>query len=131
MKFRGFKMKKALVAIVSLLLAMGSTAAPAMASGNESDWAGNGSSESNGNFSISEQCSNGEYDGTYLLWVLTASKATKASIDLDGPGGSAPVAMTKMGGGSFHYVQTFPDTFVRPMVGLVAAFTTASTRRRP
>jgi len=115
-------MKKALVAIVSLLLAMGSTAAPAMASGNESDWAGNGSSESNGNFSISEQCSNGEYDGTYLLWVLTASKATKASIDLDGPGGSAPVAMTKMGGGSFHYVQTFPDTFVRPMVGLVAAF---------
>ena len=115
-------MKKALVALLSLLLALGSTAAPALAYANTANWAGNGSSVNNGVFNVdTSTCTGGEYNGVYLLWVLTAKNATHANIDFDGAGGAAPAAMTKMGGGSFHYVQTFPNGFVAPMVGLVSA----------
>lgn len=44
-------------------------------------------------------------DGPYLLWVLTATKATSAQIT--GPWGTA--AMTKVSGGTFKYVSGWYD----------------------
>lgn len=62
---------------------------------------------------VTELCgaANGaDADGPYLLWVLTATKATSATILL--PGASEPVAMTKFGNGTFKYVSGWydPDT---------------------
>lgn len=46
-----------------------------------------------------------DVDGPYLLWVLTASKATAA--DITGPWGTVP--MTKFGNGTFKYVSGWYD----------------------
>jgi hypothetical protein len=54
-----------------------------------------------------------EVDGPYLLWVLTATGATKADIT-GAPGTSGTVAMTKFGNGTFKYVSAYasPGTLV-------------------
>jgi len=63
---------------------------------------------------ITELCGveNGaDADGPYLLWVLTATKATSA--DITGPWGG-PVAMTKTGNGTFKYVSTWYNPATLP-----------------
>jgi len=65
---------------------------------------------------ITELCGveNGaDADGPYLLWVLTATKATSA--DITGPWGG-PVAMTKTGNGTFKYVSSWYDPDTLPSV---------------
>lgn len=51
-----------------------------------------------------------EVDGPYLLWVLTAPRATHA--DITGPWGTA--AMTKYGNGAFKYVSDFYNLSTLP-----------------
>ncbi len=49
-------------------------------------------------------------EGPYLLWVLTASKATNA--DITGPWGTA--SMTKFGNGTFKYISAWYDPSTLP-----------------
>ena len=95
--------------ISGLMIAMAATAvqaAPASAYSNTKDWVGHGTHEVDSEFTLdTEICGieNGApVDGPYIYWVLTASRANNAHIDIDGNGA---VAMTKMGKGSFHYLQ--------------------------
>jgi hypothetical protein len=67
-------------------------------------WNGNGFYQG---IPISEQCGieNGApVNGPYLLWILTATKATNATIAI---GSSINQAMSQRRNGSFRYVQTF------------------------
>lgn len=62
---------------------------------------------------VTELCgvANGaEVDGAYLLWVLTATSASKA--DITGPWGTAD--MTKFGNGAFKYVSAWFDPSTLP-----------------
>lgn len=63
-----------------------------------------------------------DVDGPYLLWVLTATKATNA--DITGPWGQAP--MTKSGGGTFKYISGWYDPSTLP--GNVVATYDGSTK---
>ncbi len=51
-----------------------------------------------------------EVDGPYLLWILTANKASQA--DITGPWGTA--AMTKFANGTFKYVSAWYDPQTLP-----------------
>jgi hypothetical protein len=63
-----------------------------------------------------------EVDGPYILWVMTANRATAA--DITGPWGTA--AMTQSGGGSFKYVSGWYD--LGPLIGVVkSTYNNAST----
>lgn len=78
-------------------------------------WNGNGIYPTGDFTPISEQCGieNGApVNGPYLLWILTATKATSATIAI---GSSITTAMSRQGNGSFRYVQTFSSgTFTAP-----------------
>jgi len=70
-------------------------------------WNGNGVYPTGDFMPISEICgiANGApVDGPYLLWILTATKATNATIAI---GSSINQAMSPRRNGSFRYVQTF------------------------
>jgi len=110
-------MKKALVGLLGLIIAISGVSAPSFAYSNTTWWQGNGAStDGNGNFQLgTEDCGpDAEYNGNYILWVLTASAASNATIDLDGNGPLAPIQMMKRGGGSFHFVQTFDGPLIAP-----------------
>jgi hypothetical protein len=75
-------------------------------------WKGNGFYQG---IPVSEQCGieNGApVNGPYLLWILTATKATNATIAIET---TIPTAMNRNANGSFRYVQTFSSgTFTAP-----------------
>lgn len=102
-------MKKFLVPVIALItLVVG--AAPSYAYANSVTYRGQGlTADGFGGYDLStELCGveNGaEVDGPYLLWVLTATRSTKA--DITGPWGTAQ--MTKFGNGTFKYVSDWSD----------------------
>jgi hypothetical protein len=106
--------------IVCLVAVM---AAPAFAAGpyaNSADFSGQGlTADGSGGFNLNtELCgvANGaQVEGSYLLWVLTATGSDNAEIT--GPWGTA--AMTKFGNGTFKYVSGWYD--LSTLAGAVSA----------
>lgn len=102
-------------------------ALPAAAYDNSRTWAGHGTYEVESTFLDNEICGvvNGApIDGPYVLWVLTASRATNADISIDG---GATQTMTRSGNGSFHYLQDM-ETWTAP-TSATATFDGPNTKR--
>jgi hypothetical protein len=99
--------------VYSLLIALvltGLVAVPAFAYANSVTYSGQGLiADGFGGYDLqTEICgvANGaDVDGPYLLWVLTAPKASNA--DITGPWGTA--AMVQSGGGAFKYISGWYD----------------------
>jgi len=92
-------------------------ASPGQAYGNSVNWLGNGVDDDETFEFDSEICGveNGApVDGPYVYWVLTASKASAADIEIDGLDFNETGNMDKKGKGSFHYLQQFDAEFVVP-----------------
>jgi hypothetical protein len=98
------------VIVLALLLSV-----PAMAFSNSVTYRGQGlTADGFGGYDLNtELCGvvNGaDAEGPYLLWVLTASKATNA--DITGPWGTSE--MTKTGNGTFKYISGWYDPSTLP-----------------
>lgn len=113
-------MKRVLQGTIGTFLTLASVmtiASPGQAYGNSVNWLGNGVKADESFEFDSEICGvdNGApVDGAYVYWVLTASKASAADIEIDGLEFTETGNMDKKGKGSFHYLQQFEAEFVIP-----------------
>jgi hypothetical protein len=114
-KFRTKRFVFLLAATVLLAALIGSTVLAAGAYANKVTYSGQGlTADGFGGYDLNREIcglANGaDADGPYLLWVLTANKATNA--DITGPWGTAP--MTKTSNGAFKFISDWYDPKTLP-----------------
>ena len=114
-KFRTKRFVFLLAATVALAALIGSAVLAAGPYANKVTYSGQGlNADGFGGYDLNREIcglANGaDADGPYLLWVLTANKATNAEIT--GPWGTA--AMTKTSNGAFKYISGWYDPNTLP-----------------
>lgn len=97
---------KKIFALMAAAMMIVFTAGTAQAYANTATYRGQGTTNGALSTEICGTENGAEVDGAYILWVMTATKASLANISING---EAPAAMTKTGNGTFKYVSDWYD----------------------